>query len=110
MEWTSVGQLLTLAASRDLGPSRVVKRPKVVYNNATAKFAMYMHIDSSNYGEAKVGVATGVSVCDAYTYQGSFQPMDHESRDIGMYKGLLPIATDFPPGLGTVLADGSGRV
>ncbi|KAI5854710.1 galactan 1,3-beta-galactosidase [Tricharina praecox] len=86
VEWTYVGQLLTLAASGDLGPSRVVERPKVVYNDATGKFVLYMHIDSSNYGEAKVGVAVGNSVCGSYTYQGSFQPMGYQSRDIGMYK------------------------
>jgi hypothetical protein len=45
-----------------------------------------MHIDSSSYGEAKVGVATGSSICGAYTYQGSFQPLGFQSRDMGLYK------------------------
>jgi hypothetical protein len=46
-----------------------------------------MHIDSSSYGEAKVGVAVGNSVCGSYKYQGSFQPLGHQSRDMGLFKG-----------------------
>ncbi|KAI0121908.1 glycosyl hydrolase [Daldinia grandis] len=44
-----------------------------------------MHIDSSNYGEAKVGVATGDSVCGKYTYVKSYQPLNHQSRDMGLF-------------------------
>ena len=45
-----------------------------------------MHIDDSSYGEAKVGVATSSSVCGAYTYRGSFQPLGQQSRDIGLFQ------------------------
>ncbi|CAE6478351.1 unnamed protein product [Rhizoctonia solani] len=86
VEWKYVGALLTLQSSGDLGPSRVVERPKVIYNPTTKQYVMYMHIDSSNYGEAKVGVATGSSVCGTYSYRGSFQPLGFESRDMGLYK------------------------
>lgn len=47
---------------------------------------MYMHIDDSSYAEAKVGVAVGSSVCGTYTYQGSFQPLGFQSRDMGLYQ------------------------
>ncbi|KAF8688641.1 glycosyl hydrolase 43 family, partial [Rhizoctonia solani] len=86
VEWKYVGALLTLQSSGDLGPSRVVERPKVIYNPTTKQYVLYMHIDSSNYGEAKVGVATGSSVCGSYTYRGSFRPLGYESRDMGLYK------------------------
>ena len=33
--------------SSDLHPSKVVERPKVIYNDATGKFVMWMHIDRS---------------------------------------------------------------
>lgn len=45
-----------------------------------------MHIDSSSYGEAKVGVATGDSVCGTYKYLGSWQPLGYQSRDIGLFQ------------------------
>jgi hypothetical protein len=60
--------VLSLQASGDLGPNRVVERPHVMYNDATAKWVMWLHIDSSSYGEAKAGVATSSSICGAYTY------------------------------------------
>ncbi|KAI1468217.1 carbohydrate-binding module family 35 protein [Daldinia caldariorum] len=85
VQWTYVGALLSRTASGDLGPNRVVERPKVVRNAKTGKYVLYMHIDSSNYGEAKVGVATGDSVCGKYTYVGSYQPLNHQSRDMGLF-------------------------
>jgi hypothetical protein len=51
---------------------------QIIYNVSTKQYVMYMHIDSSNYGEAKVGVATSSSVCGSYTYRGSFQPLGHQ--------------------------------
>lgn len=36
-------------------------------------------------GEAKVGVATGDTVCGQFQYKGSFQPLGFESRDQGLY-------------------------
>ncbi|KAG4219000.1 hypothetical protein PC116_g32520, partial [Phytophthora cactorum] len=85
VQWTYVGALLSRTSSGDLGPNRVVERPKVVYNAKTRKYVLYMHIDSSNYGEAKVGVATGDSVCGKYTYVKSCQPLNHQSRDMGLF-------------------------
>lgn len=86
VSWTYVGALLSRTASGDLGPNRVVERPKVIYNSSTRKYVMYLHIDDSSYGEAKVGVATGDSVCGKYNYLGSWRPLGFQSRDIGLYQ------------------------
>lgn len=86
VEWTFENALLTRQANGDLGPSRVVERPKVIYNEATATYVMYLHIDSSNYGEAEIGVATSETVCGDYVYIGSSRPLGFESRDIGLFK------------------------
>lgn len=85
VEWTYVGALLSQTTSGDLGPSRVIERPKVIYNKSTKKYVLVMHIDSSNYGEAKVGFATGDSVCGKYEYKGSVKPLGFESRDSGIF-------------------------
>ena len=71
--------------SGDLGPNRVVERPKVI-QNSSGKWVMWMHIDSSSYGEAKVGIATSDSICGTYSYQRSFQPLGRQSRDMGLFK------------------------
>lgn len=84
--WTWQSQALSKQSSGDLGPNRIVERPKVLYNSSTNTFVMYMHIDNSAYSEAKVGVATSSTPCGPYTYRGSFQPLGHQSRDIGVFQ------------------------
>src|SRR5215212_5335508 len=84
--WNYQGQALSLQASGDLGPSRIVERPKVIYNASTSTYVMYMHIDSTNYADARVGVATSSTPCGPYSYRGSFRPMGNLSRDIGLFQ------------------------
>ncbi|OAQ58860.1 glycosyl hydrolase family 43 protein [Pochonia chlamydosporia 170] len=103
VEWKFENALLSRTASGDLGPDRVVERPKVIYNDKTSTYVMYLHIDDSGYGEAKVGVATSSSVCGDYQYRGSFNPLGQQSRDIGLFKdddgsGYL-LTEDRPNGL-----------
>ncbi|WP_051367468.1 ricin-type beta-trefoil lectin domain protein [Hamadaea tsunoensis] len=83
--WTFVANVLTRQSSGDLGPNRIVERPHVIYNAATATYVMYMHIDSSSYAERKAGVATSSSVCGSYTYRGSFKPLGHDSLDDNLF-------------------------
>jgi hypothetical protein len=84
--WTFRSTALARQGSGDLGPNRIVERPKVIFNASTNQYVMYLHIDNSSYGEAKVGVATSSSVCGPYTYRGSFQPLGFQSRDIGLFQ------------------------
>lgn len=68
VRWHYEGALLSrTAGAGDLGPNRVLERPKVIYNERTRKYVMWMHIDSSNYGDARAGVAVGDSVCGKYS-------------------------------------------
>ncbi|MFF5372763.1 RICIN domain-containing protein [Streptomyces sp. NPDC013187] len=84
--WTYQSAALTLQSSGDLGPNRIVERPKVIYNASTSTYVMYMHIDSKTYAEAKVGIATSSTPCGPYTYRGSFRPMGNLSRDMGLFQ------------------------
>jgi hypothetical protein len=84
--WTYQGAALTRQADGDLGPKRIVERPKLLYNAPTSTYVMYMHIDAPNYQDARVGVATSSRPCGPYTYRGSFRPLDHPSRDIGVFQ------------------------
>jgi hypothetical protein len=83
--WTFVRNVLTRQASGDLGPSRIVERPHVIYNSSTSTYVMYMHIDSTSYSERRAGVATSSSVCGSYTYRGSFKPLGHDSLDDNLF-------------------------
>lgn len=70
----------------DLHPSRVVERPKVVYNPGTKKFVMWMHIDAPDYSLGKAGVAVSDSPAGPYAYLGSEFPCDSESRDMTLFR------------------------
>jgi hypothetical protein len=85
VEWKYEGAILTRQGSGDLGPNRVIERPKIIYNKSTKQYVAWMHIDSSNYGEARAGVATGSTVCGQYTYKSSVQPLGFQSRDMGLF-------------------------
>lgn len=84
--WTFRSSALPRQAGGDLGPDRVVERPKVVYNASTSTYVMYLHIDDPTYAEAKVGVATSATPCGPYTYRGSFRPLGFESRDESLFQ------------------------
>lgn len=86
VHWTFVNNVLTQQPSGDLGPNRVVERPKVIYNDSTGNYVMYMHIDSSTYRDARVGVAYCSTVGGNYTYVGSFKPLGNDSRDMTLFK------------------------
>jgi hypothetical protein len=83
--WTFVNNVLTLQASGDLGPNRIVERPHVIFNASTSTYVMWMHIDNSNYSERKAGTATSSTVCGSYTYRGSVKPLNHDSLDDNLF-------------------------
>jgi hypothetical protein len=84
--WTRQGDALTRQPSGDLGPNRIVERPKVVYNSSTHEYVMWMHIDDSSYSAAEAGVAESSTPCGPYTYLGASRPLGFQSRDIGLFQ------------------------
>ena len=84
--WTFQGDALTEQSSGDLGPSRIVERPKVIYNSSTGMYVMWMHIDNSSYSAAEAGVAESTTPCGPYTYLGASQPLGFQSRDMGLFQ------------------------
>jgi len=86
VNWTFENNVLTQQVSGDLGPGRVVERPKVIYNTSTNTYVMYMHIDNATYNQAKYGVAICSTVDGDYTYLGSYQPSGGDSRDMTLFK------------------------
>lgn len=65
----------------DLLPSKVLERPKVIYNKKTGKFVMWMHIDSADYLKACAGVAVCDTPTGEFKYMESFRPHGAMSRD-----------------------------
>lgn len=70
----------------DLHPSKVAERPKVIRNDATGQYVMWLHIDQTDYSFAHVGIATSATPTEPYTYLGSMRPCDNDSRDMTVFK------------------------
>lgn len=67
--------------SHDLHPSKVLERPKVIYNEKTKKFVLWAHVESADYSKACAGVAVSDSPTGPFAYKGSFRPNGAMSRD-----------------------------
>lgn len=70
----------------DLDTGRVIERPKVIYNERTKKFVMWMHIDKNDYSYSKGGVAVSDNPFGPYKYLGSVAPNNQMLRDMTLYK------------------------
>lgn len=73
-------------SSSDIHDSKVIERPKVLYNKKTKKFVMWMHIDSPDYGAAKSGVAVSDLPQGPFVYQGSVRPNGNMARDMTLFQ------------------------
>lgn len=76
-DWRSEGIALNSIADQpehDLHCSKVLERPKVIYNAKTKQFVMWLHVDSENYAAARSGVAVSSTPTGPFKYIESFRP------------------------------------
>ena len=72
--------------SSDLHISKVIERPKVIYNKQTHKFVMWMHVDRYDYSYSRAGVAVSDKPNGPYHYLKSVNPNEQMSRDMTVFK------------------------
>ena len=87
--WTFEGIVLEPDLSSthsDIHPTMVIERPKVLYNEQTHQFVMWMHIDNHNYSKAMAGVAVCDSPTGKFQFLGSVRPNGQISRDMTLFK------------------------
>ncbi|KAL3640342.1 hypothetical protein CASFOL_015310 [Castilleja foliolosa] len=87
--WENVGIVLAAEqnnGTHDLHPSNVLERPKVIYNDKTHKYVMWMHVDDANYTKASVGIAVSDYPTGPFDYLYSKRPHGSESRDMTIFK------------------------
>jgi len=77
--WKHEGVVLPkIAMPEDFRDSGVVERPKVIYNAATRKFVMWMHLDDRLYSVASAGVATADSPTGPFRFLRTFRPIRYD--------------------------------
>lgn len=64
-----------------------LERPKVLYNQKTGKFVMWVHYENGkNYHDAAVAVATCDTPDGDFVYHGHFNPYGYMSRDCTLFQ------------------------
>lgn len=64
-----------------------LERPKVLYNDRTRQFVMWLHFENGkDYTDAAVGIATCDTPDGDFVYHGHFNPYGYMSRDCTLFK------------------------
>lgn len=80
------GRTDTANILNDIGTNRIIERPKVIYNEKTGKYVMWMHTDgpsatsTANYAKAQAGYALSDSPTGPFVYGEGFR-MDRAPKD-----------------------------
>jgi len=84
--WKFEGAVLSDTATNSGGNTPVLERPKVIYNDSTHKYVMWMHIDAADYSAARAGVAVSDKPTGPFKYLGGERPNGQMSRDMTLFK------------------------
>lgn len=68
--------------------TKVLERPKVIYNENTGKFVLWMHVDRADYTYAGVGIAISDTPTGKFKLIGVKVPNRQDSRDMTVYKDV----------------------
>jgi len=86
MNWEFRGDLLTRQSHPELDKANI-ERPKVIYNEKTKQFVMWMHYEyGSDYSYARAAVAVSEDIEKPFKFLKSFSPFNNMSRDCTLYK------------------------
>ena len=89
MNWKFENKILKKTTHSDLDSGVVVERAKILHNETTGQFVMWMHYEGHKaYSMAHVAYATSPSITEEFTFHGHFRPLKEEidSRDLNVYK------------------------
>ena len=87
VSWQFRNAIITRQTSTDLAAAdRIIERPKIVYNDSTQQYVMWLHWDGANYATAQAGVFTSATVDVNYEQVSHFQPDSNMARDDSLFK------------------------
>lgn len=69
----------------DLGKTRMIERPKLLYCAKTGKYVVWCHWESSNYGASEAGVFVSDTVNGPYKFHWGGRPLGVKSRDCNVF-------------------------
>ncbi len=85
-DWKFEGKILENKVTHPaLGRSRMIERPKLMYNKQTEKFVIWCHWESKNYGASEAGVFESSNVQGPYNTVWTGRPLGTKSRDCNIF-------------------------
>jgi hypothetical protein len=86
VNWEFRGDLLTRESHPELANANI-ERPKVIYNDKTGNYVMWMHFEfRRDYTAARAAIAWSDDIEKPFNYVKSFRPFNNMSRDCTLYK------------------------
>lgn len=78
-DWTREGIALDRSAlPRGEGQRTFVERPKVLFNQQTGKYVMWMHLEQRGYHYARAGIATSLTPAGPFTFLKAIRPITND--------------------------------
>ena len=85
--WEFRHAIVTRNTSPELAAAdRVIERPKLVYNDSTKQYVLWLHYENSDYSTASAGVFTSPTIDGNYSYVKAWKPLGNMSRDCNLFK------------------------
>ncbi|HLP04425.1 MAG TPA: family 43 glycosylhydrolase [Paludibacter sp.] len=85
LNWEFRGDLLTCQSHPELDKANI-ERPKVIYNELTGQFVMWMHYEyNHDYSYARAAVAVSTDIEKPFTFIKNFRPLGNMSRDCTLF-------------------------
>jgi hypothetical protein len=72
-------------STSELHYTKVLERPKVIYNEKTKKFVMWLHVEAADYSLMHAGVAVSDTPEGPFTYIESVRPFNQTSADMTLF-------------------------
>ncbi len=85
--WEHRNKIITTSTDPQLAVSnRVIERPKIIYNDTTKMYVMWLHWDDTTYNNSYAGIFQSPTIDGNYTYVNHIKPGGHDSRDCTLFK------------------------
>ncbi len=129
LNWKFEGKIIKNYVTHEaLGSTRMIERPKLMYNEKYGKFVLWCHWESRNYAASEAAVFVSDSVAGPYEPLWTGRPLGTKSRDCNVFVdndgkayfisttdentnlGLFELSDDYlEPVSKTVLCEGQRR-
>lgn len=84
--WRFEGKIIENGKTHpELGKSRMIERPKLMYNKWTKKFVIWCHWEAKNYGASEAAVFESDHITGPYRTVWTGRPMNTKSRDCNIF-------------------------